>query len=334
MRAYNDPTADAAIANVMREQKKTYYKAPKHGQVSRKKETKGSGIYVNRGRWFCLQMLREMKDFNSSKKTVGGNEGTKCNYTTRLDTYGCGCAHDCKYCYAKSLLKFRNLWNPESPAVGDITKIAAAIRQLPPGQVVRLGGMTDCFQPAERLHKVTYKTIRLLNRRKIPYLIVTKSAMVAEYMDVLDKDLAHIQITVTTLDDDFCATYEKASPPSERIKAILRLQYNGYDVALRLSPFIPEHVDLDKLNNLGIDKICIEFLRANTWIKKWFDIDYTDYTVKQGGYLHLPLEKKLEYIRGVTGFKEMTVCEDEDRAYLYWKEHFNHNREDCCNLRR
>ncbi len=39
--------------------------------------------------------------------TVEGGEGSKCHYPTRLDTYGCGCAHDCKYCYAKSLLNFR-----------------------------------------------------------------------------------------------------------------------------------------------------------------------------------------------------------------------------------
>lgn len=49
----------------------------------------------------------EHKEFKSFIKTVGGNEGNKCHYPTRLDTYGCGCSHDCKYCYAKSLLDFR-----------------------------------------------------------------------------------------------------------------------------------------------------------------------------------------------------------------------------------
>ena len=88
------------------------------------------------------------------------------------------------------------------------------------------------------------------------------------------------------------------------------------------------------MNGLGIDKICIEFLRVNSWIEKWFDIDYSEYTIKQNGYKHLPLEKKKEYIKLITGFKEMTVCEDESEAYEYWREHFNHNKEDCCNLRR
>lgn len=103
---------------------------------------------------------------------------------------------------------------------------------------------------------------------------------------------------------------------------------------LRLSPFIPQYVDVDKLNSLGIDKILVEFLRVNSWIQKWFDIDYSEYTVKQGGYSHLPLEKKKEYLSMITGFKEVSVCEDEDEAYKYWKENFNHNKNDCCNLRR
>ena len=60
------------------------------------------------------------KEFKSFCKTVGGNEGQKCYYPTRLDTYGCGCFHDCNYCYAKSLLSFRNLWNPLDPSVADI----------------------------------------------------------------------------------------------------------------------------------------------------------------------------------------------------------------------
>ena len=242
--------------------------------------------------------MNETKEFKSFLKTVGGNEGSKCHYPTRLDTYGCGCSHDCKYCYAKSLLEFRNLWNPLNPSVADIEKIKKAVAKLPEDTpAIRLGGMTDCFQPIEKIHKITYETIKALNEKKIPYLIVTKSALVAddEYMAILDKELAHIQITVTTTDDELSKTYEKANIPSERIKAIEKLQENGFDVCLRLSPFIPEYIDLDILNNVKCDKILIEFLRVNSWIRKWFDIDYSEYTVKHGGYQHLPLETKKKY---------------------------------------
>lgn len=124
-----------------------------------------------------------MKDFKNVCKTVEGNEGDKCNYPTRLDTYEGGCQHDCSYCYAKSLLEFRKLWNVKQPSVANISDISRKIKKLKQNEVVRLGGMTDCFQPMEKLYRNTYKTIKLLNKRKIPYLIVTKSAMVAEYLE-------------------------------------------------------------------------------------------------------------------------------------------------------
>jgi DNA repair photolyase len=195
--------------------------------------------------------------------------------------------------------------------------------------------MTDCFQPIEATHKIAYETIKYLNQNRIHYLIVTKSDLIAtdEYMSILDKELAHIQITVTTTDDDLSLSYEKAVVPSRRIKAIEKLQANGFDIALRLSPYIPEFVDLSILNNVKCDKIQVEFLRVNSWIKKWFDIDYTPYVVSQSGYLHRTLSDKQNLISKITGFKYVSVCEDESTAYNYWKNNFNPNPDDCCNLR-
>lgn len=241
-----------------------------------------------------------MKSFSLFYKEVEGNEGNKCHYPTRLDTYGCGCQHDCKYCYAKSLLDFRGLWNSEKPVVGNMKQIKNAIIKAKRAgiKVLRLGGMTDCFQPLELKYRATYQTIRLLNKYKIEYLIVTKSHLVAndEYMKIYDKDLAHFQITTTCLDDELYKKldYEKASVPSKRIEAIKKLQDNGFDVAIRLSPLIEEYIDFDKLNSLGIEKAIVEFLRVNHWIKKWFDIDYKKFTHKEGGYEHLPLEETEE----------------------------------------
>ena len=279
-------------------------------------------------------------EFKSFLKTVGGNEGNKCHYPTRLDTYGCGCQHDCKYCYAKSLLDFRKLWNPMEPAVADVGKIRKAVSKMSPGEIVRLGGMTDCFQPLEREKGITYETIKALNERGVGYLIVTKSDIVSDdkYMELMRKDLAHIQVTVTCTDDTFNGTYEKATPPSRRIKAIEKLQRDGFDVQLRLSPFVPQFIDkgvldLDVINSVECDKILVEFLRVNTWIKKWFDIDYSEYTLKQSGYQQMPLELKIKYLDMITGFKEKTVCEDVTEHYLYWEDNVNKNPLDCCNLR-
>ncbi len=278
-------------------------------------------------------------EFKSFYKQVDGNEGSKCHYSTRLDTYGCGCQHDCNYCYAKSLLSFRGLWDNAAPSVADIEKIRRKIARLPSGMPpIRLGGMTDCFQPQELEHRVTYETIKALNGRRQPYLIVTKSDIIArdEYLDILDPELAHIQITITCFDDDLYKSlaYERAPLPSKRIAAVEKLAERGLDVAVRLSPFIPEFVDYDALAAIKCDKLLIEFLRVNGWIRRWFDIDYSRYVIKQNGYRHLPLMTKMKLIEKVHGFKEVTICEDEDLAYKFWRDHFNPNPEDCCNLKK
>lgn len=275
-------------------------------------------------------------EYKSFYKEVKGNEGDKCHYNARLDTYGCRCEHDCKYCYAKSLLNFCNLWHPTNPSIADIEKIKRKIAKLPSGKVIRIGGMTDCFAPIELKHRITYKTIEALNERRIPYLIVTKSENIArdEYIGIMDKDLAHIQVTITCFDDDLYKEldYEKASLPSKRIEAVEKLYAEGFDVAIRLSPFIPEFVDYDVLNGIRCDKMIVEFLRINSWIEKWFDIDFTPYTIKENGYKHLPLEKKIELIKNIKG-KQISVCEDESEAYKYWRNNFNPNQDDCCNLK-
>lgn len=274
-----------------------------------------------------------MKEFMSFFKKVEGGEGEKCYYPTRLDTYGCGCYHDCSYCYAKSLLEFRGFWDNNNPSVANIDKIERVIKKLKSGDIVRLGGMTDCFQPCELEYRNTYKTIELLNKYNIHYLIVTKSHIIAndEYIKIMRKDLAHIQITTTTLDDDLALTYEKASVPSKRVEAILKLQKEGFDVAIRLSPLMEEYMDFDKLNALGIKKAIVEFLRVNPFIKKWFKIDYSKFTLKEGNYQHLPLEEKKRIIAKIT-IPTISVCEDVEEHYWYWKNNFNPNPNDCCNL--
>lgn len=281
-----------------------------------------------------------MREYKSFYKSVGGNEGDVCLYSQRLDTYGCGCAHDCDYCYAKSLLDFRKLWNPAEPSVADPKKIKRVLDKIEPGTVLRMGGMTDCFQPCELEHRVTLETIKMMNKRGVGYLIITKSPRIAddEYLLEMNKDLAHIQFTLTFTDDDKYkeAGIEKAPLPSERIKAIERLEAEGFDVAIRLSPYIPEFIDIEKLNSIKCDKILVEFLRVNHWIRKWLGnkCDLSGYVRNFHGYDHLPFDVKMEQVKKMGTAHTITVC-DFDPEYLdFWKKEFNPNPADCCNLRR
>ena len=281
-----------------------------------------------------------MREFLSFFKTVTGNEGELCKYTTRLDTYGCGCEHDCSYCYAKSLLDFRGLWDPNAPRVASIDKISRRIKRLKPGSIVRLGGMTDCLQPIEAQHKVTRATIAMLNRAGVGYLIVTKSHLIAtdEYLSLIDPALAHVQITVTNTDDQAALEYERCSLSSKRLAAARELQRNGIDVAIRLSPFIPSFIDTEAIKATGVKKIVVEFLRVNHWIEKWLQgrIDLSKHTLKHGGYRHLQLDEKLHQLNALRHALPdcaITVCEDVPEHWSYWRSSVNPNAEDCCNLR-
>jgi len=259
---------------------------------------------------------------------------TWCKYTTRLDTYGCGCQHDCSYCYAKSLLNFRGLWNSKSPKVSNMLEIKNCISKLPRNKVVKLGGMTDCFMPIELKNEITYNTIKLLNHYRINYLIVTKSDLVSndKYLKIYDKKLAHFQITLTSTNQEISKSIENATLPNNRIKSIEKLYQCGFDVSVRLSPLISEYVDIDIINSINCDKILIEFLKVNYFVKKWFNIDYSKYSLKYGGYQHLQLENKIELVNKIIGFEQKSVGEYVKDHYEYFNKNVNFNKNDCCNL--
>lgn len=268
--------------------------------------------------------------FNSPYKQLDRKVNTWCKYTKRLDTYGCGCQHDCDYCYAKSLLSFRGFWDAKEPATATIKKIRHDVKSLS-GEVVRIGGMTDCFQPMEKIKRVTYNTIKILNFYRINYLIVTKSDLVAEdeYIKIYNKELAHFQITITSTSKN---NYEKAPIPNRRIKAVEKLQSLGFDVSVRLSPFVPQYIDLKILNKIKCNKILIEFLKVNYNVKKWFNIDYSPYNLKFGGFEHLQLENKIDLVNQIAGFDQVSVGEYVKDHYEYFRDNVNFNKEDCCNL--
>lgn len=276
-----------------------------------------------------------MREFKSYMKTVGGGEGDRCLYPTRFDMYGCGCYHNCAYCYARSLLEFRDLWDADNPHAVDKRKIIKQIEQIRPGTIVRLGGMTDPFQPLESKYHLTEWLIGELNKRRIGYLIVTKGQNITKCKG-LHPQLAHIQISYTFTEGRAPKDYERAAPPEQRLREAEELYRRGYDVALRVSPYVPQFIDIDKVLDSPVEKVCVEFLRINGFIQKNMPyLDTKEWTLNEGGYRHLPLDRKLACLKPfIESGKQITVCEDVPSHYEYFKKNVNANPDDCCNLRR
>ena len=310
-----------------------------------------------------------MKQFKSPVKLPAGGETERCFYPLKLDTYGCGCSHDCLYCYARSSLQFRGLWHADDAAVASVAAIkrifASFDNRLIRARVpVRLGGMTDCSGNNEATLGTTRRVIEHLNTLHYPYLILTKSALVAEYMDVLDPALCIVQFTITTPHDEQAARFERgASPTSARLDAALRLARAGYHTAARINPLFPIYPDgyYSKNLNRGVapfqyfdwsligllaaaqfKTVIAGFARLSTWNIRWTteatgcDLTYlfTDRTQRNGA-LHFSTEEKRYYyerlaqLTGEAGM-EFSVCYDGDDSYKRFR-YLWANEDDCCN---
>lgn len=305
-------------------------------------------------------------------------EGQRCFYPVRADSYYKGCNHNCVYCFSRATGSRFNKWrinNIEGIDIKDFQKLLIKafegngeskecniIRSKIP---VRLGGITDSFQPCEMKKRITLELIKLLNSYDYPYLIVTKSSVVSndEYLKVIRKDLAYVQISITTLNEEYAKKLEpNASSIEQRIKSLECLVNEGIYTAARVSPLIPIFPDgylshkiystnlvscfsfelIEKLCSVKPNTILIEFLRVSPMIKKILlenNINeilglYNNYSKKgKDGTLHFSLEEKECYCERIYEICkqnniDFSIC--EDREYDYFKKYWA-NKLDCCN---
>ncbi len=252
-----------------------------------------------------------------------GHELLTCYFPFYIDAYE-GCSHKCIYCYAENYLKERIRAIKLKNLKSEIIK-----RKIP----IRLGARTDCFQKIEREKKITRSIIETLNSYNNPYLIVTKSPLVAEYTDILEEKLAVIQFTITTLNEEIARKLEPfAPPPAQRIKAMKELSESGYNVITRFSPVIPD-INLGEasqiMEKVESKHIIVEFLRAREEVVKALNLK--NYS-KRGYYYRYDMDKKIkayEKLREIShnfGLK-FSICSDGDAIPYYLNDTKN-----CCGI--
>lgn len=231
-----------------------------------------------------------------------GPEVMACNLPLRLDPY-LGCAHNCAYCYARSQKSFRGLWNSNAVKPVDPSQLEKYLSRVlnspkPPKDTlgralwyrfpVRIGTDTDAFQPVERKLRITKRILEILNKHSYPYIINTKSDMIAEdiYLRLIKESPAGVivQFTVISLDEGLTSRIEPGAPPvSRRLEAMRILAANDIYVQTRVSPIIPKLTDslegmrmlFKSLKKAGSRDVIVEYLRysigskANPLIREW-----------------------------------------------------------------
>jgi len=207
-----------------------------------------------------------------------------CSLPLRLDTYK-GCPFGCRYCFSQQLNNRDSQTFdkpiPANPAEIENWFLRATTRQGTAGPVVscvqrrvpfHIGCLSDPLQPLERSVGVTHKIIMLLQREQYPFVICTKSAMIAEdaYLELCTDAPCSVQISFSTFNNDLAAIIEPGAPsPNTRIRVLERLSTQGIYTVARIQPFLYPierlcETDIRRLADAGVKHLVLEHLRIPT----------------------------------------------------------------------
>jgi DNA repair photolyase len=185
-----------------------------------------------------------------TKSIIARNDSPDVPFDQSINPYK-GCEHGCIYCFARpthAYLGFSPGLDFEARIVSKPDAPELLRRELArPGyrcDVLALGANTDPYQPAEKKLELTRSILEVLAEHEHAVSIVTKSNLVLRDLDILvpmaQKRLAHVLISVTTLDRSLARAMEPRVPtPERRIQALRTIHDAGIPVGVLASPMIP-----------------------------------------------------------------------------------------------
>lgn len=155
-----------------------------------------------------------------------------------------GCAHGCRYCYARYMTRFTGHEEPWGEFVDvRVNAVEALLRQVPRTRVgsVMVSSVCDGWQPLEEKYRLTRECVRLLLAAGYEVCLLTKSELVTRDLDILSgNERAELGMSVTTLDEDLRRVIEPAASPTlERFEALRAAADNGVRVWLFVGPLLP-----------------------------------------------------------------------------------------------
>lgn len=183
--------------------------------------------------------------------------GTRMPFTWTINPYR-GCEFACKYCYARYTHEFMEMRDGIEFEQKIYAKQHAAdllrqeLRKVKAGENIALGTATDPYQPIEKKLEITRAILQEFARHSgLEVGIVTKSAMVARDIDVLQEvaksSRISVSFTVTTVDADLARILEPRAPrPDLRLEALKKLREAGIRSGVICAPVLPGITDAPK----------------------------------------------------------------------------------------
>lgn len=165
-----------------------------------------------------------------------------------------GCSFGCVYCDSRSakyhmpedfenkIVIKRNVGN----MLRDRIRRAKTFRI----DVVGMGGVTDCYQPAEKVYGNTRQCLEVLEDFRYPVHLATKSTLVLRDLDILDEIARNswccISLTITTIEKEIARFLDNRSPaPGKRLETLRQLKHKSKHIkaGALLIPLIPYMCD-------------------------------------------------------------------------------------------
>lgn len=187
---------------------------------------------------------------DASRTVISENDSPDIPFRYSLNPYR-GCLHGCSYCYARTSHEYLGL----SPGLDFETKIFVkrsapelfqkwlCRRSYRPEPVI-MSGVTDCYQPVERVLEITRRCLQVAEEACQPVSVITKNALVARDLPILthlaELNLVRVGISVTSLEQSLTRFLEPAtSAPAARLRAVRDLSSAGVPVHVMVAPVIP-----------------------------------------------------------------------------------------------
>jgi DNA repair photolyase len=191
---------------------------------------------------------------DGARSAIARNDSPDIGFDTSLNPYR-GCEHGCIYCYARPTHEYlglsagldfetKILVKEDAP---DLLRRELSSRHWRP-QGVALSGVTDAYQPVERVLHLTRRCLEVLAEFRNPVSVTTKSDAVVRDLDLLGELARHravsVTISITTLDSDLARRLEpRAAQPGARLRTVERLAAAGVPVGVNIAPVIPALTD-------------------------------------------------------------------------------------------
>ncbi|HUN13270.1 MAG TPA: PA0069 family radical SAM protein [Rhabdaerophilum sp.] len=209
--------------------------------------------------WSTIEDLPPFKtevQVEKPRTVITRNQSPDISFDRSINPYR-GCEHGCVYCFARPTHSFMGLspgldFESKLFAKPDAAKLLERELSKPDYQprTIAIGTNTDPYQPIEKQWRIMREILEVLEARRHPVGIVTKSALVTRDIDILARmaaqGLAKVALSVTTLDRMLARTMEpRASTPQKRLEAIRQLTEAGIPASVMVAPIVPGLTDAE-----------------------------------------------------------------------------------------